>query len=132
MPTMRMNIKVSQKGAIFKASETKAAGRRMVIAINEALAQEAFNRIKSRLGQVLKNPTGFYESRIAIDRKQIYRGVSDSNVIYGGYLEGVSSLNARTRFKGYHTFRQVKQEINRDKEKIAQPFVRRFIEEMNK
>lgn len=131
MPDMRMNVKISQKGAVFQASKTKAAAQRMIIQINDALAQEGVNQVLAYLGHVLKNPSGYYESKIAVDRRQVYRGVTDSNVIYGGYLEGVSSLNQRTRFPGYHTFRTVKQQLDRDKEKIAAPFVRKFIEEMN-
>lgn len=131
MPTFRVNVKTSQKGQIFKASVTHAAGTRMVTQINEALAQEGVNRALAILGNVLKNPTGYYESRVGIKTGQAYRGVWDNNVVYGGWLEGVSSRNATTRFKGYHTFRQVKQSLNRDKEQLAQRFVDQYIREMN-
>lgn len=132
MPKFRLNVAVQQKGAIFNASATRAAGVRMTTNINDALAQEAVNRIKRRLGQVLQNPTGFYESRIQVERGTRYRGVSDGGVVYGGWLEGVDSRNRTTRFKGYRTFRIIQQEMARDKERIAQPFVNRFVEEMNR
>lgn len=132
MPVFRMNVKVEQKGTIFNAAATKAAGQRMTTRINDTLAQEAVNRIKARLGQVLKQPTGYYESRIQVDRRTQYRGVTDSGVIYGGWLEGVSSRNKTTRFKGYHTFRMIQQEMRKDARALAQPLVDQYVQEMNK
>jgi ribosomal protein S6E (S10) len=131
MPTFRMNVSVKQKGTIFSASKTKAQASRMVISINDALAQEGVNRVKARLRTVLQNPTGYYESRIAVERRQVYRGVWDQNVIYGGWLEGVTARNRTTRFKGYHTFRLVRQQLNADSTQLAQPLVKQFVNDMS-
>ncbi len=131
MPKARLNVTVRQKGQIFNSANTRAAGRVMVTNINEALAQEGVRRVKSRLGQVLQNPTGYYESRIQVDRRSQYRGISDGGVVYGGWLEGVDSRNRTTRFKGYRTFRIVMQELNRDKERLAQPLVNDYVRRMN-
>ncbi len=131
MPKARLNVTVRQKGQIFNSANTRAAGRIMTTNINEALAQEGVRRVKSRLGQVLQNPTGYYESRIQVDRRSQYRGISDGGVVYGGWLEGVDSRNRTTRFKGYRTFRIVMQELNRDKERLAQPLVNDYVRRMN-
>ena len=131
MPRFRVNIKTQQKGALFEKSKSKAEAQRMVIAINEALAIEGVNRVLARLSGSLKNPTGYYESNIAVERRSTYRGITDSGVPYGGWLEGVDSRNKTTRFKGYHSFRIVRDSLNRDKERIAQPMVDQFIQEMN-
>lgn len=131
MPAMRVNVSVTMKGTLFNASHSKAAAKRAVIRANEALAQATYDRIMQRLSRVLKNPTGYYESRIQIDRKQVYRGVSDGGVVYGGWLEGVARTNKSTRFKGYHTFREVRQEINRDKDKIVAPVVTQLVKELS-
>lgn len=104
----------------------------MVVAINEALAKEGVQRVHARLRQVLQNPTGYYQSRVVVDRRQTYRGITDSGVVYGGWLEGVSSRNRTTRFKGYHTFRIVMAGLNQDKEYIAAPIVAQFVREMNR
>jgi hypothetical protein len=130
MPTFRVNVKTQQKGAIFNKSATKAAAARMVIEINEAIAQEGVNRVLARLSNVLQHPTGYYESNITVARRATYRGVTDSGVPYGGWLEGVDSRNKTSRFKGYNTFRIVRSSLVRDKERIAQPLVDRFIAEM--
>lgn len=131
MPEFRINMNVRQRGVLFSASQTKAAAARAVVAINDALADETVIRIKSRLDTVLQNPTGYYKSNVKKVNRQIYRGVSDSNVVYGGWLEGVAKNNQGSRFKGYRTFRIVRQGINRDKERIAAPMVRRLAGELN-
>jgi len=52
-------------------------------------------------------------------------------VVYGGWLEGISSRNKTTRFKGYHAFRVMKEQLNRDKYDLAQPAVTDFVKKMN-
>lgn len=131
MPSVRINVKTHHRGPIFNASATGAAARRMIVNINEAIAQEGVNMVRARLSTVLQNPTGFYESRIAVERRQTYRGIWDQNVIYGGWLEGVSSRNRTTRFKGYRTFRKVKQELAQRSDAIAQPLVDQYVREMS-
>jgi hypothetical protein len=131
MPNSRVNMDIAQKGKIFNTATTRAEATRMVVRINDRLAEETKNIILIHLGQVLQNPTGYYESRIAVDRRQIYRGVTDSNVIYGGWLEGISSRNRTTRFKGYHHFRIAKQRMERRKRQIAAPYVGNFVRSMN-
>lgn len=130
MPEMRVNVSVSIKAKLLDSTQTKAAGARLVVEMNDLLAQEAMTRVLDRLGRVLQNPTGYYESRIAVERRSIYRGVTDQRVRYGGWLEGVDPRNRTTRFKGYHTFREVKQSINRDKERIIAPAMRKYRAEL--
>ena len=46
--------------------------------------------------------------------------IHDSHVIYGPWLEGVSSRNETTRFKGYAMFRNAKQQLERKKRGILE------------
>ncbi len=131
MPQFRVNTTVKQKGMLMNAAKSKAAAQRAIIEVNEAIAQEGVDRIKRRLDMVLVNPTGFYRSNIQIERREIYRGLSDNNVVYGGWLEGVSSRNRTTRFKGYKTFRLIQQELKNDKEQIAQPIITQLVRELS-
>ncbi len=132
MPQFRVNVTVTQKGTLFNAAASQAAAQRAVIQVNEALAQEGVNRVKTRLRAVLQNPSGYYQRNIIVERRAVYRGFSDNNVIYGGWLEGTSSMNRAKRFKGYRTFRTVRQELNRDKKNIAEPIVKKLVEELSK
>lgn len=131
MPLVRMNVSVQMKGAIFNAARTKAAGTRFTTHMNDTLAEEGVRRVKARLETVLRKPTGYYESRIAVDRRSQFRGITDSGVLYGGWLEGVDSRNRTTRFKGYRTFRIVKQGLARDKGRIVAPLVAAYVQELN-
>jgi hypothetical protein len=131
MPEFRVNMDIKQKGQIFNASASKAQAARMVIEVNEGLAKEGVARIRAYLWRRYKHPTGYYNSNIVVSTRQTYRGITDNKVVYGGWLEGVSSRNKTTRFKGYRAFRTIKEELNRDKAKLAQPFVDAFIKKMN-
>lgn len=130
MPRFRVNVRTTMTGPIFNASKTKAAATRAITDVNETLAQEAMDRVLTRLGSVLRHPTGYYESRIQVQRGERYRGVWDQRVSYGGWLEGVDPRNSG-RFKGYRTFRLVKQSIDQDKDRLAAPHVTRLARELN-
>lgn len=130
MPSFRVNIDRSSKAAILDANKTKAAGMRATVAMNELLAQETVNRVHQQLGKVLRHPTGYYQSRIAIERGTTQRRVSDSRVPYGGWLEGIDPRNRTTRFKGYHTFRLIRAQIKADKEQIIRPALTKYIQEL--
>lgn len=130
MPGMRINVRHKETGVIFNAAATRAAAQRAITQVNEVLAQEGVQRVKTRLGQVLRNPSGHYESRIEVQRGERYRGVWDNRVAYGGWLEGVDPRNSG-RFKGYRTFRIVRQSINNDKSELAAPVITRLVRELN-
>lgn len=132
MPQFRVNIHKSQGSVLFDHAKTKAAAKRMIINVNDLVAQEAQKRIVHHLQQVIRNPTPYYWTRITVNRAVQARTVSDSRVVYGDWLEGVSRRNKTTRFKGYHTFRLIKQQINKDKAMIAQPAINQYIKELRR
>jgi outer membrane translocation and assembly module TamA len=131
MPSFRVNVAVDLKGAVFNSSDTKAEAARTIIAINDAIAVEGVNQVVGKLRRVLRNPTGYYTSRVTVERRQIYRGVWDQKVPYGGWLEGVTARNRTSSFKGYHVFADVRQALKGDARKIAEPLVADFIKRMN-
>lgn len=132
MPVSRVNISVQMKGAIFDAARTQAAGKRLTTQMNDVLAEEGARRVRARLDTVLRRPTGYYKSNITVDRRSQFRGITDSGVVYGGWLEGVDSRNKTTRFKGYRTFRIVKQSLNQDRDKIVGSLVKAYIQELGR
>lgn len=56
--------------------------------------------------------------------------VYDSGIVYGPWLEGVSSRNARTRFKGYAMFRNATQDIDRRWKRVMTHHVNRALRRM--
>lgn len=105
-----MSIRVTTKGAVANGQAAQRLPG-IIAEMNDDMGQLVHNAVKLRLGQVLQNPTGYYESRVVTDVSQGEVSISDSGVIYGPWLEGTSSRNGRSRFKGYATFRKVSQDI---------------------
>lgn len=59
--------------------------------------------------------TGHYRRSIHGEMRGTFEGlIHDSNVIYGPWLEGTSSRNETTRFKGYAMFRNAAQQLQRE------------------
>lgn len=94
------------------------------------VAKEAKRRVLSRLSQVLRNPTGTYEGAIDIVESED-PFVTDGDIIYGPWLEGVGSRNKTTRFKGYRTFRLVAQKLKEDVGQIAERVLPKWLSRMN-
>ena len=73
------------------------------------------------LGRSLRHPTGRYESGIVLENLADLRWrITDSGSVYGPWLEGTSRRNARSRFKGYATFRRTGQELQREADEVAE------------
>lgn len=120
---------VKTTGPIFDG-RARAAVDDFLDAAELEVADEGVNDVRQQLGTVLQNPTGFYESRIQTERQRDDTMVTDAGVVYGPWLEGTSSRNQTTRFKGYHTFRQVAQRLQGKADDIAQRVLPTFIRRM--
>jgi len=98
-------------------------------------------------GDPVHNPVphdpGYYQSRIqterAVEDAQLIR---DDRVVYGPWLEGVSSRNFRVmpgrirrglspRFSGYHAFREIAQVLDAQAEAMAEDRLPLYLEELN-
>lgn len=90
------------------------------------------HEVSMELVQVLQHPTGYYESKIQAEPRDIGQwSINDSNVIYGPWLEGIGSRNAPvTRFPGYHTFRRVQGRMSQKTTAIVQAWVTRTLGEL--
>ena len=126
---MAERISVTKHGPLFDG-RAQAALTAYVRAAEGVVADEGVNRVQARLGSVLKNPTGFYESSIVTDRASVGEVIHDGTA-YGPWLEGVSSRNQSSRFKGYHMFRLVTQQLDRSAGGIAQRVLGPFLARMN-
>jgi hypothetical protein len=121
-----MGISVSASGPLFDGTAEKAI-RDFRLAAERDIAEVGVGLVKDRLHSVLKHPTGRYESRIGISKDNL---ITDGGIVYGPWLEGVSSRNTKTRFKGYSTFRRVKQELQVKAAEIAEKTLQNYIDGM--
>ncbi|WP_406156976.1 hypothetical protein [Streptomyces canus] len=91
------------------------------------VAREGERMVQQRLRQVLRHPTGYYQSRISVDRAGSGYKIHDGGVIYGPWLEGTGSRNSPvTRFPGYFTFRRTKPLLDRKAPQIARDLLARY------
>lgn len=129
MPGFRVDTKIRKKGPIF---ENPTARIEVFLGVaEERVAQEGKNMVLQRLEVVLRNPTGYYESRIQTERVGEVWEVNDTRrVLYGPWLEGTGSRNSSTRFKGYRTFRTVRQELDSKTPAIIRPLIRDLLREL--
>ncbi len=79
----------------------------------EDVANAALERVQFNLNASIRHPTPYYETQITVQTTNDQEIVHDRGIIYGPWLEGTSSRNARSRFKGYASFRKAKQEVER-------------------
>ena len=70
------------------------------------IAQQVSADVHWVLDRDIKHPTPYYETQINIRPVAQDLSVNDRGVIYGPWLEGTSSRNQTTRFKGYAAFRR--------------------------
>lgn len=119
-----MDITVS--GPIFDGRAV-AAGADLTQAIVDRVAAFALEAVQKNLDGSLKNPTPYYETQIQVTNALTERRVDDRGVIYGPFLEGTSSRNQTTRFKGYASFRRAYQSTVQAVPGLAESEVRRHL-----
>ena len=68
---------------------------------------------------------GHYRRSISTEVKNLTGIIHDGGVVYGPWLEGISSRNQSTRFKGYGIFRRAREFISRNAQNVIDKHVRR-------
>lgn len=115
-------VDVTVSGPMFDG-RAAAAYDAFEIAAAAAVGDMAYMEVRAELARNLRNPTGFYESRVIHDRASASGDgrVHDSDVIYGPWLEGTGSRNSPvTRFAGYRSFRSACQRADTRAVDVAQ------------
>jgi len=132
-----IGIKVTKiKGPLFARNVIRQGVRGAVNATLEATAERLSEQLKSKPEGVFlsvaeakgRHSVGDYRRDVGKTRTMIsdYKAmITDGGAVYGPWLEGASSRNQSTRFKGYGTFRKTAQYIQKNLRKlIAVPVAR--------
>jgi hypothetical protein len=115
-----MSIRVDKRGPIFDGRLEKTVADAASTS-EKRIATLGASMVRSRLQRVLKTQTPYYRLRVVAAPDLPGWKVTDQAVIYGHWLEGTGSRNAPvTRFKGYHTFRIITQELDGRAKMIAE------------
>lgn len=124
-----MSADVDLSGPFFDGRAVAAVSAFLEDAVGE-VSSEAKKRVLEKLASSLQHPTGHYESSIHIDGGGTRQSVNDGGIVYGPWLEGVGSRNRTTRFKGYASFRRVRETVNADASRIAEIILRKYLGRM--
>jgi hypothetical protein len=124
-----MNIDAHSTGPLTDGRAAEAA-RAFTHAAEDQIAQDGVDMVHAALHEVLRHPTGYYESHIRADNLGADPVIDDGGVIYGPWLEGVGSRNRTTRFKGYFTFRRVTQQLQSRAGEIAERVLPEYLRRM--
>lgn len=124
---------VQFRGPVFDNVEWQHAIDHFEHDVSMDIADEGVRMVRVNLSQVLRHPTGYYESRIrATEEPFNTASVNDAGVIYGFWLEGIGSRNSPvTIFPGYHTFARTAPELQERVSDVSAPALARFLAEVN-
>ena len=75
--------------------------------------------------------TGNYRRNISTSVRTLSARIDDGGVVYGPWLEGVSSRNTRSRFKGYSSFRLASQKMEKDRDGVFRARLNQYVRKMN-
>ena len=114
---MNLSVKVATQGPLFTSKATRLMGKAVDSAIREVVQkgeQRLAEQLRPRPAGVFlsvsqagekKASQGHYRRNISSEVKNMSPMIHDGDVEYGPWLEGVSSRNDSTRFKGYHQYK---------------------------
>lgn len=106
-----IRIEVESHGPLFAGEQVPAAIEQYHGHLKRQVATQVLADVHYVLDRRIVHPTPYYETQIQMVQFGVRDwSVNDRGVIYGPWLEGVSSRNDATRFKGYHAFREAMQE----------------------
>jgi hypothetical protein len=94
------------------------------------VAHEGLQMIYDAGWRTYREPTGNYASHLTVTRESVGTLIHDNDIIYGSWLEGTSSRNRTTRFKGYWLWRKMREELEERSGLIADPVVRKYVRVM--
>lgn len=117
---------VNLSGPLFDGRAARVT-HRMTEEIGDEIADEGVDGVRQIIDLSARHKTGNYNRHVQRDRSVGDRTVTDSAIVYGPWLEGVSQRNASTRFKGFAAFRRTAQWLQQRAVRIAEPVVRRHI-----
>lgn len=123
------SIVVSGSGALLSGEEAAVVNAFLREAQEEVAAQGSAN-VHQILDAKIRHPTPYYETQITTQRVGTDILVHDRHIVYGPWLEGTSSRNQTTRFKGYHAFRDAKAKTQTEVPRIVLAVMKRYLGRM--
>ena len=125
----QVTVDVTARGPLFDGrADGYVAG--YATEARQEVARYAKNRWTGQLVQVIRRPTPYYWTQLRVDERPGASVVHDGGMVYGPWLEGTSSRNRTTRFKGYRSARIVTQQVQARAVEIAESVLPRWLARM--
>jgi hypothetical protein len=141
---MQLTTKVELTGNIFKGvapqilNQIVNDGIRELVQLGETYLMNNLKTGGLYLGTELvgggrkQTSTGNYRRNISTSVSNLHGKIDDGGVVYGPWLEGISSRNyPSTKFKGYSAFRKASQKMEKGKHSIFRKQLDRYVRKMN-
>lgn len=112
-------IEYEATGPVFQPGVPDSVLGSCLVESSDRVGELVVDTIREELATHVKHPTGFYEGHITTRRLGTGAKVTDSNVVYGPWLEGTAKRNETTRFKGYGSFRKTREQLD-DSPKVVE------------
>jgi hypothetical protein len=126
----KSRISVTTRGALFDEGKPKQVVTEFLEESRQEVAQRGLALLKDRMGATFKHPKGHYEAQVVLDKREDDVLITDHFVIYGSWLEGTSTRNRSTRFKGYQNFRKVRLQLRKVWKEVAQQNLDKALEKL--
>lgn len=95
--------------------------------MQEDIAAQGYADMMAILNQSIQNPTPYYETQIVVQDRADDLVLHDRGVVYGSWLNGTSTRNAATRFKGYAHVRRTFQAMEKKAPGLAERVLNRYL-----
>jgi hypothetical protein len=130
---MSVNVYVHASGPLFDGAAEQALAE-MLDAIAKAGAQWAEDQLRQVRMDRTGRAHGDFQENLQLVKKNLGWSVPApmiKGVVWGPWLEGVSSRNETTRFKGYRPFAQTRRALRAGKaQEIADEIAQEYIPQM--
>lgn len=121
-----IDVSVRLEGPFFDA-RFPAAVRQFEQEAQQVVANQIYADVLHILDRSIRNPTPYYETQITTERVGGDVVVHDRGIVYGPWLEGTSSRNQTTRFKGYSAFRKAARAVRPRVGELVASALARFV-----
>lgn len=96
----------------------------MLDEIKYLVASQVLADWQQNMDRAFRHPTPYYETQVLVQQVREDQVVHDRGIAYGPWLEGVSTRNQVSRFKGYGSLRRAVESVVRHK---AAPIIDRVV-----
>jgi hypothetical protein len=133
MGTLKIKLAADVSGPLADGTAEKAVDQ-WLERTTQRLGDEAVEMLRAYPLDKSGRAHGAFQSMLQVTRVSVsqtmVRGPQERGVVWSPWLEGTSSRNESTGFKGYHLFRKTRQQLQKRAPQIGEQVLSEVIGEM--